>query len=200
LGSWDAETDPLAALREGDPGPYEAFVRAEAGAFLGFFRRLGAGRHEAEDLVQETFLKMFHAASRYQPRERFTAYAFRVARNAWIDRQRRRGSRPPLAADGGEDVPAREPASPGREDPFEYAVRDEEAERLRAAMVLLPETHRSVFELGAMQGMAYAEIGELLGVPVGTVKSRMFHAVRKLRAALEEESGARSSRAAGGPR
>ena len=92
--------DPLVALREGDPGPFEAFVTSETGRFLGFFGRLGASRSEADDLVQETFLKLFRLASQhaagadYAAQGRFEAYAFRVARNVWIDRSRRRSVQP----------------------------------------------------------------------------------------------------------
>ena len=93
-GTWDFDRDPLAALRSGDERLFEEFVRLELPTFAGFFLRLGAGVHEAEDLVQELFLKLFHQAPHYRPQERFSAYAFRAARNAWIDRQRRRTARP----------------------------------------------------------------------------------------------------------
>ena len=55
-GTWDDDRDPLAALRRGDPRLFEAFVGSETATFLRFFLRLGAGLHEAEDLVQEVFL------------------------------------------------------------------------------------------------------------------------------------------------
>jgi RNA polymerase sigma factor (sigma-70 family) len=67
----------------------------------------------------------------------------------------------------------------------------EESARARAALALLPEGHRWVFELAVLGGRPYPEIAELLGIPIGTVKSRVFHAVRKLRELLEapDESG-----------
>ena len=55
--TWDSEHDPLVALRGGDAGPFEAFVTSETATFLGFFLRLGASRPEAEDLVQDLFMK-----------------------------------------------------------------------------------------------------------------------------------------------
>ena len=61
----------------------------------------GAAADEAEDLAQETFLKMFRARTSYQARERFTAYAYRVARNAWVDRARRRAVAGPVGRGGG---------------------------------------------------------------------------------------------------
>ena len=62
----------------------------------------------------------------------------------------------------------------------------EERERVQAALAHLPESHAVVVELALVQGRPYAEISELLGIPVGTVKSRVFHALRKLREQLGE--------------
>lgn len=191
-GTWDSERDPLVALRGGDPAPFEAFVVAESSTFLAFFRRLGASSGEAEDLVQEVFLKLFRHADTYEPSGRFRAFAFRIARNAWIDRRRRLASAPRVAARGedasgeeAEEPLAREVASlPG---PALIAERREEAGRVGAALGQLSEGHRLVFELGVVQELSYQEIARILEIPEGTVKSRMFHAVRKLRALLEEE-------------
>lgn len=196
-GSWDSDRDPLTALREGDPAPFEAFVAAESATFLGFFRRLGASPGEAEDLVQELFLKMFRHAETYVPSGRFAAFSFRIARNAWIDRQRRRAAAPRAwteeqEADGWRALAgARDPsAAPG-----DALEREEEAARVRRAMARLPEHQRIVFELGVLQELAYEEIAGLLDVPVGTVKSRMFYAVRRLREELE--SGSKGTDTAG---
>ncbi len=183
--TWDSDRDPLAALRDGDPRLFEAFVAAESPIFLSFFRRLGATRAEAEDLVQEVFLKLFRHAESYQPTGKFQAFAYRIARNAWIDRQRRRAVRPPRAAGGGsEEEPSHELAAQDP-NPGTLAERDEEAGRVSAAMARLPDTHRLVFELGVVEELPYSEISKLLDIPEGTVKSRMFHAVRKLRELLE---------------
>ena len=194
-GTWDDHRDPIRALP--DPALFEEFVRTETRTFLGFFRRLGAAPEEAEDLVQEVFLRLYHRASSYQPQERFGAYAFRTARNAWIDLQRRRASRPghlsldaasPDPGPAGRNGAFHERLATDDPTPAEGAARREDAGRLRAALACLPEHHRLVFELGVLQELSYAEIGAILDIPVGTVKSRMFHAVRKLREAVETEN------------
>jgi RNA polymerase sigma-70 factor (ECF subfamily) len=188
-GTWDADRDPLVALARGDPAPFEQFVRTEIGTFLGFFQRLGADRGEAEDLAQEVFLKLFRSAPTYAPQQRFSSFALRVARNAWIDRRRRRAARPVDGTlDGGADD-AKEGAlierlpAPGRE-VASLASSAEEGRRLAAAIRTLPESHRVVFELAVVQSLPYADISSTLGIPVGTVKSRVFNALRKLRDVL----------------
>ena len=187
-GAWDDEPlDPLAALREGDPAPFDRFVETEAATLIGFFRRLGADWAEAEDLAQDTFLKLYRSAPRYAARERFASYVFRVARNAWIDLGRRRSVRPEPAAGAG-----REPGPELRlvdqaPTPERLTAAREEAGRLERALARLPEPQRLVFELGVLQELPYEQVGSALSVPVGTVKSRMFNAVRRLRDLLDDD-------------
>lgn len=162
----------------------------EAASLIGFFERLGADGAEAEDLTQDVLVRLYRSAQAYQPRDAFAAYVLRVARNAWIDAGRRRASRPPRA--GSEPVDELElpdELAPGPRDLEQL----EEGERARAALAKLPEGHRWVFELAVLQGRPYPEIAELVGIPLGTVKSRVFHAVRKLRellGAAREDGGA----------
>lgn len=189
-GTWDDDRDPLAALRRGDPRLFEAFVEGEAGTFLRFFLRLGAGLHEAEDLVQEVFLKLFRSAPSYDPRSAFGAYALRVARNSWIDRRRRRGARPGALSLEDVDSPPDRPGASAiahEMDPSLPVERQEALERVSHALASLSPAHAEVIELALVQGLPYAQIAELLDIPLGTVKSRVFHAVRRLRAALEGE-------------
>lgn len=189
---WKAESDPLAALGSGDPKPFEAFVIRETPTFLAFFRRLGAQPGEAEDLTQDLALKLYRQAQTYRAEGRFGAYAFRVARNLWIDRVRKVGREP------------RRTQGPDRDDlpdlldtlgderqvePGAALEQREEAERLLRALGDLSDGQRMVFELGVMQELPYQEISAILEVPVGTVKSRMFHAVRNLRSILEGAPG-----------
>jgi RNA polymerase sigma-70 factor (ECF subfamily) len=187
--TWHEVRDPLAALQAGNRAPFEAFVHAEFTTFLGFFLRLGARRPEAEDLTQDLFLKLFRHAESYTARERFAAYAFRVARNAWIDRQRRNAR-----ADSAVEAHARDQEVRREGNEAEPAVpildlaRREEAARAREFLRELPEHHRLVIELGVVQELPYADIAAALDIPIGTVKSRMFHAVRRLREALESEA------------
>ncbi|MFT4647590.1 MAG: RNA polymerase sigma-70 factor (ECF subfamily) [Glaciecola sp.] len=181
------ECDPLVALAAGDPEPFECFVTGQTPLFLAFFRRLGAGPADAEDLTQEVMLRLFKSADRYQSSGRFEAFAFQVARNAWIDKRRKAAVRP-LAALGGpaeDDQPdplqrleSREPS------PESVAEGQETQQRLFSAMAQLSQGHQEAFRLGVLESLPYADIASRLQVPVGTVKSRVFHAVRHLRQIL----------------
>ena len=189
-GSWDDERDPLAALRRGDRGPFEAFVHLEKGTLLGFFQRLGAELGEAEDLAQEVFLKLYRAASSYEPQAKFSSYVLRTARNAWIDRRRRRSARVEslslsAGADGEPELLERLSADLP---PVGWAsdLREQQA-GVRAAIRRLPQSHAEVIVLAFFQALPYTEIARLLDIPVGTVKSRVHHAVRKLRELLSED-------------
>lgn len=190
--SWDLPVDPLAALRDGDPEPFESFVASHARRLVGFFRRRGASLEEAEDLTQDVLLKLHRSAAGYRPRERFPAYVARVAQNQLIDARRRRGARiQPLSLDGGADDDDRGvPADLAAEfrDPLEPLALAEEAARVREVLATLSEAHRTIFEVAVVQELSYGEISDLLGIPVGTVKSRVFHALRNLRARLAERA------------
>lgn len=185
---WNLDQDPLQALREGDSAPFEGFVPRGLVGLTGFFRRKGAGHQEAEDLAQEVLMRLVQHAKTYEPRERFAAYVFRVARNSWIDSRRRQGSRPKLGSMATDDdgVLLPDPVDPTA-GPTKLAEDADEAERVRAALGNLSPAHREVFELGVVQELPYSDIGDLLDIPVGTVKSRMFHALRALRSILEPE-------------
>ncbi len=183
------ETDLLARYRDGDPTAFRQLVQSWQDRLLHFFFRLCWDRDRAEDLTQELFLKLMQASRRYRPEGRLSTYVYRVATNLWIDHYRAQRPQPRLySIDQAIAGPAMEPAGPG-ESPLEHASGEEEKQRLRAALERLTEPHRIVFELAVYQQRPYAEIAELLGIPVGTVKSRMHNTVAALRELLAGGEG-----------
>ena len=177
----------------GDAAAYAALYDRWSGPLLRYFFHLAYDRDAAEDLLQETFLRVWRAAPRYEVRARFSTYLFQVAKNLWIN-ERAKILRRPLrvsldaprdgAEDGGDSLAQRLDSGAAR--PEEEAGRRETGRRIRAAVDGLSEKLREVFVLAAYEEMPYAEIGEVLGIPEGTVKSRMWSAVRALRASLGE--------------
>ena len=178
--------DPLDALRMGDTGPFEGFVERQTPLFLAYFRRLGAAASDAEDLTQDVMLRLFRNAAGYRARGMPEAYAFRVARNAWIDHCRRGRTRGVGQSEEGQpQAPQVVSTDPTPDRMLEQA---EQAGFLLEAIAGLGDSHREAFRLGVMEQKPYSEISTELGIPVGTVKSRVFHAVQKLRARLQEQA------------
>lgn len=183
MSDWILPGDPLVALRGGDPGPFEEFVRLHARTLVAFFRQRGATPPRAEDLAQEVFLKLYQGSASYRPEERFAAYFFRVARNVWIDDCRRAATRAHEGthrAEASELEPVGPPCDPGA-----ALAIEEESARLGELLGELSPTHRRVFELAVLGELSYTEIASILSIPLGTVKSRMFYAIRRLRLTWE---------------
>jgi RNA polymerase sigma-70 factor (ECF subfamily) len=132
-------------------------------------------RAQAEDLLQETMLRVFRHIDRYRAPGGFRAWVFRIATNLALTELRRRK----LAATDAWDDRLLELPDRDLPHPHERLEAEERARILRAGLRRLPDEQRAVFLLRA-RGMELREIAETLNVPVGTVKSRMHHAVQKL--------------------
>ncbi len=180
---WEASPDPLTLLQQGQSAAFETFVTQASATFLGFFRRLGAQPGEAEDLTQELFLRLLRAAGWYRSDGRFSAFCFRIARNLWIDQERRRAARPVPRPGEAEEAEWPDPRS-DEQRPWEALDLAEQGQRLLKALEELSPAHRLAFELAIVQERPYAEIAALLEIPVGTVKSRVFYCLKHLRTRL----------------
>lgn len=173
----------------GDASAFEPLVARVFPRLLGFFRRMGADPALAEDCAQEVLVKVYRARAKYQARARFTTYMFHIARNHWIDVYRHRQVGPrTVSADAGSDDDRRGASDlPGDSPDADASARGRELKAaLQSALDRLTPGQREVFVLSQVEGLRYQEIGDILGVPVGTVKSRVHGAVRQLRATLQE--------------
>ena len=175
----------LAALRSGDLGAFSALVARHQRSLINFFYHLCWDRQGAEDCAQEVFLRVYSHLNSYEPQAKFTTFLFRIARNLWIDRMRSAAVHgKPLSLEapaGGEGRSLQERVASRVQSPVEILAREEQQEALRRAIDQLPDEQKSVVILSEIQGMKYQDIGEILGVPVGTVKSRMHTAMEKLK-------------------
>ncbi|HEV7769868.1 MAG TPA: sigma-70 family RNA polymerase sigma factor [Solirubrobacterales bacterium] len=163
---------PPGALR--DERDVRAAYAAHAGELYGFaLRSLGDGGL-AEEAVQETFLRAWRAGDRFDPQiGSLRTWLFAILRNVVIDLGRARAARPSLAQSGVE--PAVEP--------LEEALL---AWQVEEAMRRIGDEHRRVLLETYFRGRPYAEVAAELGVPEGTVKSRVYYGLRALRVVLEE--------------
>lgn len=197
------EVDYLALYQAGDSQAFRELVDCYRDRMVQFFYRLCWDRDRAEDLAQDLFLKLLLGSKRYRPEGKLVTFVYRVATNLWIDNYRQARPRPRFhsydqAMYPDDDAPRREYAS-DEATPAQHAADAEEKVALRRALDRLTEPHRLVFELAVYQQLPYAEIGELLGIPVGTVKSRMHNSVAALKEAMAA-SGADRARDTGARR
>jgi len=127
---------------------------------------------EAKDIAQDAFLRAFRRLESFRPDRPFSRWLFVIARNASLDaiRRRRRSAVLPRSDEA--------TLEPGPED---WAMRNDEAERVRTALGALPAHYRTVLELYYTSGLRYREIAEALGIPIGTVKTYIARAKRRLR-------------------
>jgi RNA polymerase sigma-70 factor (ECF subfamily) len=137
---------------------------------------------EAEDVVQEAFLQAYCKLDGFRRESRFYTWLYRIAFNLSVNRRRRRrplwNSERATGTEGGDVV---DPA-PGPEEALE---RTERAEQLRAGIARLPTEFREVLVLRELEGFCYETISEVLGLPIGTVRSRLHRARQQLRDELQ---------------
>lgn len=148
------------------------------GRVFALARHLTGSRAEAEDVVQETFLAVHQALGGFRGECALSTWVLRIAIHAAYRVRARR--RQHVALDAGVEVPDGAPR------PDELAAAREDARRLTAALEGLSAEQRTVLSLFAVEGLAHDEIAEILGIPIGTVWSRLHGARKKLALALGE--------------
>jgi len=145
------------------------------------------GRQEyADDLAQETWIRVLQRGSTYNGRQRFDPWLFAIARNLTIDYLRQKGKagqNTSLSNDG--DAVLQLPSS--LPSPFEAAARSEDAIRLADRLQVLPPLHREALLLRFQEDLSLHEIAKVVGAPVTTVSSRIYRGLAELRSAFEEE-------------
>jgi len=147
---------------------------------LNFFWRQGVSYSEGEDLVQETYLRLWNYRNEYHPSAKLSTFLFLMARQVRIDALRRETRREQREERWGKDD---EPSDSLKGEGTRSADARED---VRWAVAQLSEPLREVVELGVFQDLPYAEVAEILGIPVGTVKSRMSNALKKLKEVFDE--------------
>jgi RNA polymerase sigma-70 factor (ECF subfamily) len=183
------DSELVAAALGGDPDAFGVLVERYRVRLYRFVQRYTNDAEDARDVTQEVFLKVHGALDSYDPRYRFSTWLFRIAGNAAIDHLRRRKVRPlPLDLPAGEDGESRvaEPRE-SRPDPFEDLSRRRLREALAAAIDRLPDDYRELISLRHYGEMPYEAIAELKGMPLGTVKNKLFRARQALRDLLPKD-------------
>ncbi|MHC4778277.1 MAG: RNA polymerase sigma factor [Planctomycetota bacterium] len=190
-----SDEELMLEAKGGDEGAFTELVSRYERSLISFYFRLGWDRQLAEDCAQEVFLRVFRAKKDYIPRAKFRTYLFRIARNLWIDHIRAKRTKGKVlslsqSSQIDEEGGALQERIEGDAPPPSAKMRSADLrEKIVEAIDFLPEEQKSVFILCEVDGMRYSDVAEVLGIPVGTVKSRMHTAVSKIRARLEKGYG-----------
>lgn len=176
-----AESEPQAiarALRRRDPEVIDRLVSQYHYRLLRYLVYLTSRREQAEDLVQETWMRVLERAGQYNGSSRFEPWLFSIARNLAIDHLRRRQNA--AASDEVLELPA-----PELHSPFAAAAKSEDARRIAGALEALEPIYREALLLRFQEEMSLQEIAEVAGAPVSTISSRIHRGLSILRARLE---------------
>lgn len=165
----------LEQFTHGDLDAFEILFRKFQKEVYGWIVRIVRDPGVAEDLTVETFWRIYRSRARFDPTRSFGAWARRIATNVSYDHLKSA----PKEVDYSENWPQDNA-------PDDPAVQQDTKKRIRQAFDQLPPKFRIVAVLALVEGRAYEEIAEALGIPVGTVKSRVFRAVRLLRKKLKQ--------------
>jgi RNA polymerase sigma-70 factor (ECF subfamily) len=179
----------LSRARQRDPDALSELVQVYSTRVYGLLYRLTGSPDVAEDLMQETFLRLLRTIEDYEHVGRFESWLFRIAANLARDRARKRARRGEhVSADG----PAADELVTGRRDednadPRTRAERAEAGRRLTAALQKLPPADREMILLRHYSELSFKEIAELLDIPLGTALARAHRALQRLRSELADE-------------
>ncbi len=169
-------------LLEGDESSLEELVRRYQGPLYRLAYSILHDSASAEDAFQETFLKVYRRRFSYRPGSPVKPWIYQICMNVCRDHLRRAKRCPETPLE--ENPP---PPGPGGFSPEECVEREEQARSVRQALIELPAKQREVLLLAHYQNLSYPEISILLDIPTGTVKSRVFHALKKLGALLSKK-------------
>jgi RNA polymerase sigma factor (sigma-70 family) len=175
----DADDALLVRVAGGDAAALAALYRRYGGRLLGYLQRYAGDRTVAEEILQDTLLAVWRSAPRYARRSSVRTWLFGVARRQAHNRLRvQEPATLPLDGLAGRADPA-----PG---PAEWAIASAQGAAIAEAFAALAPRHREVLALAFAARMPHGEIAEVLGVPVGTVKSRLHHARAALARSLAD--------------
>jgi len=189
------QADALAKLikraQERDPVAFDLLVEAYGKRLYGYFFRLSGSRDDAEDLLQELFVRLVQMIGRYQHDGRFEGWLFRIAANLARDRIRRRKvtqvslSRGSASLPAGDDPLARL-ADISAARPEDGLNRTELIDRLQQAISRLPDGEREVICLRHFSQLPFREVADVMGIPLGTALARAHRGLAHLREMMQE--------------
>ena len=177
----------LARARQGDSEAFRTLVERHSRRAFQLAYRITGNEQDAEDVVQESFIRAYRQLNRFEARAHFATWLHRIVANCSVDLIRSRRTRRDHASTD-DLAPAQQPEADGA-DPERLAVSAQIERKVAAAMAALSPLERAAFTLRHYEGRSIADIGRTLGLGTSATKHSVFRAVRKLRTALEPLRG-----------
>jgi RNA polymerase sigma-70 factor (ECF subfamily) len=189
MNTMESEASAIArGLRRRDPDLLDRLIEQYQHRLLRYLVYLSGNRELAEDLFQETWIRVLERGHQYDPKYEFSTWLYAVARNLTIDYLRKKS---PVSLDGlmedEEHAPRLSQLEPVDTRPLAWEVvqQHEQAERISAALVSIPVEYRETVVLRFQEGLALDEIATVTGAKLGTVKSRLYRGLNLLMSRLK---------------
>ena len=183
-----ADTELVVRALAGREDGFEELVRRYQRPIVAYVYRMVGDYDSALDLAQEVFIKVYNSLGRYRPEFKFSTWIYRIAHNAAIDHLRRcdnsRTEDLRLESEGGQTY--EKPLASGAPSPEQESEREERRAEIEGVVLNLPPAYRELIVLRHAHDLSYDEIAEVTGLPLGTVKNRIFRAREAMRTLLVE--------------
>ena len=176
-----ADRDLVLSAVRGSEGGFEELVRRYQRPISAYVYRMVGNYEAALDLTQEIFIKIYASLSRYRPEFKFSTWIYKIAHNAAIDHLRRNSGRERSLINGSETDHYDLPFESDSLSPEQQSEREERRVEIEAVVRSLPTPYRELIVLRHSQDLTYDEIVEVTGLPLGTVKNRLFRAREMMR-------------------
>jgi RNA polymerase sigma-70 factor, ECF subfamily len=180
MNAMESEATAIArGLRRRDPDLLDRLIEQYQHRLLRYLIYLTGNRELAEDLFQETWIRVLERGHQYDGNREFSTWLYAVARNLTIDYLRKKS---PVSLDGLMDDEDHAPMEPADTRPgaWEVVAQQQQADKINAALVGIPAEYRETIVLRFQDGLALEEISSVTGAPIGTVKSRLYRGLNLL--------------------
>jgi RNA polymerase sigma-70 factor (ECF subfamily) len=182
-----ADCDLVATAVRGGEGSFEELVRRYQRPISAYVYRMVGNYESALDLTQEIFIKVYSSLARYRPEFKFSTWIYKIAHNAAVDHLRRTSTREQSLVVGHEGDQFDLPIESSRLSPEQESERRERRVEIETVVRTLPANYRELVILRHSQDLSYEEIVDVTGLPLGTVKNRLFRAREMMRQQFVEK-------------
>ena len=182
-----ADRDLVATAVRGGEGSFEELVRRYQRPISAYVYRMVGNYESALDLTQEIFIKVYSSLDRYRAEFKFSTWIYKIAHNAAVDHLRRTATREQSLVVGTEGDQFDLPIESGRMSPEQESEQRERRGEIETVVRALPGNYRELIILRHSQDLSYEEIVEVTGLPLGTVKNRLFRAREMMRQQFVEK-------------